>query len=974
MIKVSGVRVSIASVWLLGWCGVALAQQAAPAAAGGAGGDQKKQLQEVIVTGSRLVQTEAQREQPLSVISTAAIQKTGLADTGTLLQQLTTGGSALNAKFNSSGNFGYPPDGGGIGAGATEVDLRNLDPKRTLVLVDGMRWVNESSASGVSGSADLNTIPLSIIDHIEVLEDGASAIYGSDAIAGVVNIITKKRFDGVEVSGYDGEYSKGGRTTQGSLTVGGTSGRFSGMFVASYYKQDEISSSKWWQSAVPEPFAGVKAGSSATPQGRFTFCDPSVAVPNYGSCTADQSNFYDVTLNDGTTTPAWNPNDPTGGTYHNWGNGDRFNYAVYNLLFTPQERKSIFSNFTYTVNDNLDVYAKGLYNTRDSLNQAAPEPIFVGPYAGTGGLADNISVSALNPYNPFGINLDAASNLGWVTRRPLEAGPRIFTQNVDTWYFASGLKGHFGGANQEDYIWDLNFVDSENKAEQVFTGGYNIANVGLALGDPAVCAAVPNCVPLDLFGGQGRPITQQMLNFIEATQRDESEQDLKIISANITGHPFSIEDRPVGIAIGGEHRDYVGAFNPDPLRQNGESQDSPAQKVFGGYRVNEAYVELGVPVLPSLGASVAGRYSDYSDFGSTTTYKAGLRWQPTRDFGLRGDYSTGFRAPNLGELYGLTQFGATLVDPCGPTGTIVVTATATSALAQACRAQGVPNGFQQANTQITTFTGGNAHLSPERSKSFTVGFVYDASWAENMPGTDRLTVESSYYHHKVTGAIEAADIQSLLDACLAAGGTDPRLCSGFTRAAGGNLNPPSNFLENLGEITTDGEDVKLNWGSSPLPFGNLSLSVMLTRVNGYKAVDALGNVSQRAAGIEVANSAIPRYRMNAQIGYNVADFQVTWTVRYLSAVTEYCSDATFVGVPGCATTTDLHTLNAVAYNDISAAYFDAFKLEGLMVQAGVNNLFGVNPPVCYSCTLNGYDAGTYDLPGAFWNVQAKYKF
>src|SRR6185437_1628379 len=345
MSKVSSIRIHVASACLvgLGGTGVVIAQQASPATATSTGATNQKsdQLQEVIVTGSRIAESEAQREQPLSVITTAAMQKTGLADVGSLLQQITTGGSALNTKFNSSGNFGYPPDGGGIAAGASEVDLRNLDPKRTLVLVDGMRWVNESSASGVSGSADLNTIPLSIIDHIEVLEDGASAIYGSDAIAGVVNIITKKRFDGVEVSGYEGEYSKGGRTTQGSLTVGGTSGRFSGMFVASYYKQDEISSAKWWQSAVPEPYAGVKAGSSATPQGRFTFCDPSVAVPNYGSCTPDQANFFDVTLNDGTTTPSWNPNDPTGGTYHNWGNADRFNYAVYNLLLTPQERKSI---------------------------------------------------------------------------------------------------------------------------------------------------------------------------------------------------------------------------------------------------------------------------------------------------------------------------------------------------------------------------------------------------------------------------------------------------------------------------------------------------------------------------------------------------------------------------------------------------------------------------------------------------------
>ena len=246
----------------------ALAQQQAAAPA------EAQSVQEVVVTGSRIQQSIAESTQPLSIISSEAIEKTGLASVGDLLQQLTTGGSALNQKFNSSGNFGYPPDGGGIGAGSSEVDLRNLDSKRTLVLVDGLRWVNESSASGVSGSADLNTIPLSIIDHIEVLEDGASSIYGSDAIAGVVNIITKKRMDGVEVSGYTGEFSKGGRTTEASITAGGTSGKFSGIFVGSFYNQDAISSSKWGQSSFPEPLAGIGAGSSGTPQGRDIFCDP----------------------------------------------------------------------------------------------------------------------------------------------------------------------------------------------------------------------------------------------------------------------------------------------------------------------------------------------------------------------------------------------------------------------------------------------------------------------------------------------------------------------------------------------------------------------------------------------------------------------------------------------------------------------------------------------------------------------------
>lgn len=944
----------------------ALAQQTSPAA--------EEKLQEVIVTGSRIAQSEAQREQPLSVISSEAIEKTGLAGVGELLQQLTTGGSALNAKFNSSGNFGYPPDGGGIGAGSAQVDLRNLDSKRTLVLVDGIRWVNESSASGVSGSADLNTIPLSIVDHIEVLEDGASSIYGSDAIAGVVNVITKKKMDGVEVNGYVGEYGKGGRTTEGSVTAGGSSDKFSAMFVASYYNQDAISSSKWWQSAFPEPYAGLRAGSSATPQGRYTFCDPSRPVPSYGSCTPDQGNFYDVTLNNGTTTPVWNKADPSSGTYHDWSNADRFNFAPYNELLTPSTRKAIFTNLSYTINDNVEAYVKGLFNNRQSVNQAAPEPIFVGPYAGTGGIADTISVSALNPYNPFGIDLNAATNFGWVTRRPLEAGPRIFKQDVDTWYFGGGFRGNFAVLGS-DYRWDVNFVDSANKASQTFTGGYNIAKVGIALGDPAICAAVPGCVPLDLFGGQGRQITPAMLKYIAATQIDASEQDLKIFSGNITGHPFSIQDRPVGVAIGAEHRSYDGKFNPDPLRQTGESQDSFAAPVSAGYHVNEAYGEFSVPVLPTLGASAAVRYSDYSNFGSTTTYKGGLRWQPTEDFGLRGTYSTGFRAPNLGELYGLTQFGATLVDPCGPTGTIVVTGGPNpSPLELACRAQGAPVGFQQANTQITTFTGGNSKLKPEKSDSYTAGFVYNASWAQGIAYTEKLGLEATYYHHKVKGAIQALDIQALLNACLAAGGTDPNLCSPFTRAAGGNLVPPQNFLANLGQVTTDGEDLKFNWRSEPLPFGHLSASVITTRVNKYEAVDTLGNVAQRQVGIEVANSAIPRYRLNAQIGYGIADFEFTWTVRYLSAVDEACSNAVKTGVPGCETSKTIHTLHATTYNDAQLAYTDAFRLKGLSIEAGVNNLFGVNPPVCFTCTLNGYDAGTYDLPGAFWNVRAKYKF
>lgn len=930
-------------------------------------------LEAVVVTGSRIAQG-ASAQQPISILDRDLIEKTNLQSIGEILQQLTTGGSALNAKFNSSGNFGYPPDGGGIGAGSEQVSLRNLDSKRVLVLVDGIRWVNESSASGVSGSADLSTIPLSVVDRIEVLEDGASAIYGSDAIAGVVNVITRKKFSGVEVSGYTGEYSKGGRTTDVSLTAGGSNDKFSAIFVASYYNQEAISSAKWWQSAVPEPLTGLAAGSSATPQGRFTFCDPRVAVPNYGSCTPSQGNYYDVTLNNGTTTPVWNPAAPTSGTYHNWvGGQDRFNFAPYNDLLTPSERKSIFTNVTYTINDDVELHVKGLFNNRQSENKAAPEPIFVGPYAGTGGLADGISVAANNPYNPFGITLDSASNFGWVTRRPVEVGPRVFDQNVNTYYLDVGLNGILRFGNE--FKWDINAAYSDNKAEQTFNNGYNIAKIKLALGDVNVCLAVPGCVPLDLFGGQGRPMTPAMIDYIRATQLDSSDERLALVTANLTGTMFHIGERSAGFAVGVEHRRYVAAFNPDPLRTTGESQDSPAFPVAASYKVNEAYSEFNFPLLASLSTSAAVRYSDYSTFGSDTTGKLGFRWQPIADLAARGTYSTGFRAPNLGELYGLTQFAPTIVDPCGPTSGPVVTGPAVTPLQKACVAQGVPVGFVQANTQITTYTGGNASLHPEKSHSYTLGLQYRASWAEKENlFTDKLAFETTYYHYKITGAIQAADLQSLLNSCLAAGGTNATLCAPFTRQASGNLNPPRNLLQNFGVIETGGVDLKIDWSGTQTAWGRPTASIQTTYVTSYRAVDADNNVSQRAVGVEVNNSSIPRIRLNAELGWNVGDWQASWIVRYLHAVTEACSNAVVTGIPGCESSTDFHTLKATVYNDVQLAWQNAFSLSGLRIALGVNNLFGVNPPICFTCTLNGYDAGTYDLPGAFWNARASYKF
>ena len=349
-------------------------------------------------------------------------------------------------------------------------------------------------------------------------------------------------------------------------------------------------------------------------------------------------------------------------------------------------------------------------------------------------------------------------NLGFVTRRPIEVGPRLFEQDVDTWYFNLGLEGTFGCDSR--FHWDVNFASSENTASQTFTNGYNIGKIRIALGDPAVCALVPGCTPLDLFGGQGRPFTQEMIDYIRTTQIDSSKQTLQLLSANLTGDLFDIGDRTAGFAVGAEHREYEGEFQPDPLRADRRIAGLVRLARRRGLRRERAVRRVQHSVARDAGrqrrrALVRLLHVRRRDHRQSSACAG----SPSRRSGFAARYSTGFRAPNLGELFGLTQFAATLTDPCGPTGTVVVNdadGLNTTPLETACRAQGVPSGFEQANTQITTFTGGNADLQPEKSDSYTVGIVHNATWAEGF--ADRLTFELTYYSHEIDSGIQARDL------------------------------------------------------------------------------------------------------------------------------------------------------------------------------------------------------------------------
>lgn len=966
--------------------GAVLAQEAVPAPTiPVATQEEKTQLDAVEVTGSRIKTTDMQGQAPVFTLDRKALDRSGLGSVGDILQGLSSSGKALNGKFNSSGNFGFPADGGGIGAGSTQVDLRHLEPKRALVLVDGVRWVNESSASGVGGAVDLNTIPLSIVERIEVLEDGASAIYGSDAIAGVINIITRKNYNGGAINAYFGAYDEGdGQTAHADFTYG-AGGPFNSNTLISvgYYNQEAVKASDRSISQFPVPGTGVTRGSSGTPQGRFIFCDP-VSTPD---CTPDD--FLSLALDDFTATPVYDrtsPNAPPS-TYHNFTNADRFNFAPFNLVLTPNERGNVFLSHNMQVTDDVRLYAKALYNKRKSVNQAAPEPIFIGGDAGTGGIADTISIPASQPFNPFGIDLVAGQNFSLIGRRPLEGGPRIFNQDVDTYYVGTGLNGMFD-FGPRTFSWDANLAYSDNRAEQRFQNGYNVQRIKEALGDPAACAALPGCVPLNIFGGQGADgsgtITQEMLSYIRINTIDKSDNQLALFSANITGDVMQLPAGTMAFASGYEFRRYEGSFSPDAARVAGESQDSRAIPTSGSYDVNEIYTEFSIPLLAdqpfakSLDLSAALRYSHYSTFGGETTGKAGLKWRPVDELVVRGTYAQGFRAPLIGELFGLAQFGASITDPCS-------NSDGTDREAN-CRALGVPAGFEQTNTQITTNTGGNPNLQPETADSFTAGFVYSPAWAEKLAWVSRLDLEATYYSHTIEDAIRAPDAQGRLNACVDSGDPNSAFCSGITRTPNGQINRFDNLLANNGDFKTNGVDVKINWAAPESSIGRFSAALQGTVVNKYRVTDALGAEFPQREGVEVNDGSIPRFTSNLQVDWAYNTWSAGWTVRYFSKVTESCSDAndatpnslTNLGLCSEPDTVDntnsKNELSATVYNDVQFGWENPFGAQGVKITAGINNLFDEAPPTCVSCSLNGYDAGTYDLPGQFGYVQADWKF
>ncbi|PZU60190.1 MAG: TonB-dependent receptor [Sphingobium sp.] len=918
------------------------------AQAGAAAGDESDAI---IVTGSRIRRDPLDQDKPVTTVDQETIARTGLTSIADVLQRIPSAAGGLNTKTNNAGNIGGPPDGTGVSSGSAEIDLRYLGAKRTLVLVDGMRYVNGSAAGGIPASVDLNSIPQSMIERVEVLQSGASPLYGTDAVAGVVNIITKQSQKGLDMSAQFGTFRQGdGHTYDINASYGIQSDRVSIVFGGNYVKQEGVRTSdrgiSQWPAAGGTSCADGGC-SSAIPNGRYDVLGSSLTLIQPVVGRAPVLSDYRA---------------------YRGNNVDGFNFAPYNYLMTPSERYGGFINFKGEVSDTVNVRARVVYQHRDSTTQAAFLPLFIGPDAGNGNLLDTISVDASNPYNPFGVTLSSGAdggtaNYSTIRRRFVEGGPRIFSQSVDTLTTEATVDGSFDVGDHKWY-WDVNGIYGVNDAHQVFTGNLNAAKLAQALGPIGGCTG--DCVPFNIFGGAGS-ITQAMLDYVTFDERDRSNQELWDVTANLSGDLIDLPAGPVGFAIGYEHRDQQASYTPDPIITAGLGADVPTSPARGGFNVDEFYGELRIPILADtpffekLELDGAARHSNYSSFGSNTTYTVSGLWKPIKDLLLRGGYAESLRAPSIGELYaGRSRTDATIDDPCTSAagGSFQTNATVRAN----CIANGVPaNGSYAEPTggQLGVFSQGYTGLKPETAKTWTAGMVYSPGWARDAFAS-AFSIEVNYYTIRLKNAIDSVPATLTLRRCAFDG--DPLSCAAITRTGSGAVAGIDGVLQNLNAINTDGIDGTLIYRTKPIGEGTAGLTVNAAYLLKYdiKPPSDLNAPTIKCAGTErcgASDQAYPRFKATATLDWSTEAYGLSFTGRYISKVTE----------------SDGHVMGTTFYGDVQAYFSPAWMDHRARFTLGVNNLFNKQPPLCGTCDGANFDTTTYDVPGQFGYLRLSYK-
>ncbi len=696
--------------------------------------------EEVVVTGSRIARRDALSVGPLQTLTQEDIKNSAPSSVGQLLQDLPATGVSLNSNGTQGTAFGI-----------SSVNLRYLGSaegsgNRTLVLVDGHRWVNGTGGRGFRDFVDLNTIPLGLVDRVEVLKDGASSIYGADAIAGVVNIVLKKTVEGVEAKAQAGITSENdGRELIGDLTFGHKWGRVGAMLSFEAVDMRPILTKD--RDITVRAYAPVTAAPNS-PRGLYLL--PGVSTSNLtripGAAGTSAADFRVAALP-----------------------GDDFNTLAQGQDATgPSKRYTVFGRVTYDVTDTVTAHADVLYNKRKSEQLYSPILLDV---RGSNG----ISIPVDQPFNPFGRALTGTTLR--LQRVLNDVGDRVNAQDIDTVRFAGGLDGSFSALGRS-FKWDAQASYGRADASFRSINQVDYDHLALALGPNARCASSAGCTPLNIFG----TITPAMADYVRYNARDENGTASFDVSANLSTSLFELPAGALGLAAGVEYRRESAYDHPDlvvnatPQFVTGLSRTTSAARdaTSGAYSLKEAYLELNAPLLTDLPfakkleLSGAVRYSDYDTFGSKATTKLGIAYRPVQDVLLRGTYSEGFRAPSILELFQgrrNTDFQAT--DPCNGGGRNL----------PGC--VGVPAGYNQnqfGNGLIHGIIGGNSNLKAETARTLSAGAALTPSF---LPGA---TFTADWFKIKIFDAIASQTAQQILTQCANTNGPS---CAFIRRAATG---------------------------------------------------------------------------------------------------------------------------------------------------------------------------------------------
>lgn len=946
---------------LAGLAQTAIANTAPPPAGTGETHSVLEELDEIVVTGTRLPVTGFATPTPVTVVGEVDLQRQGVASVADMLNTLPSfrpqSTPATVGIFSSN-------------AGANLADLRGLGAQRTLVLVNGRRFVASTiagSGNSPSGSVDLNLIPTALIERSEVVTGGASAAYGSDAVAGVVNVILNTDLDGVRGSLQYGISQEDDNRELYATLAGGTD--FAGdrghvVFGAEY------SNNKGVGDCYTRDWCAESYNTISNPTPQTNGLARTILLPNARTATSSFNGLITTGVlrgiefrpdgsyfnHDYGTYYATGPAYSNGGLFQSGGSADPVNGFYNNFpLVAPVERFSSMMHAKYQATDSVQLFMEASYGRADAET--------IGASARNTG---NITIQRDNAYLPAALRaqLQAANQTSFSFGRVSnDIGPPVAEVSRETYRVVTGARGDLS----DDWQWDAyyqygrtnyeqetrNTQITDNFARAVDAVDQGLFQNGVANGN-IVCRStlttptnplVAGCKPLNLFG-QNR-FSPEAVAYAYGTAWQHTHLIQQVGSVNLQGSVVELPAGPLSFATGAEYRVESVAGSTDPISSALRFITSSGQSIAGpNTKVKEGYAELGVPLLKSVplaeSLSVNGgvRLTDYSTSGSVWSWKAGLSWEPVDFLRFRGTRSRDIRAPNFFELYAPASTSFQLLTD--------------------------PNNGGSALTSVVL--SGNAKLRPEIAKTWTAGAV--------VTPVDNLQFSADYFDIKLDGAITTLGGQVIINRCKA-GATD--LCSLITRNAAGTITSVNNANLNLNTLTTRGIDIEARY-KIDLGEGDLTLRALGTYLFDLITIDATGTSVNRAGmnGAPTSQpSGLPTFTGTLSATYALGDFTGTLQSRYVS---HGVYNATLIGPhekgydPTASNSISDNYVGSYWLFNLNAQYDLTFNDTKVQVYGIVNNLFDRDPPNDLPSSFGVTNPVLYDNIGRSFKAGFRFSF